>query len=128
MSTENTITQTRGDQGAVQPRVLDFVAPVVDLHRDAQGYRLDVELPGVPKNGVGLTVEDGKLIITGHRHASKVQGRMLHRERDQRDFRRVFDLDPSIDVEKIEASMDRGLLQVHLRKAEVHLPRKIQVG
>jgi HSP20 family protein len=109
-------------------RGIEFVSPVVDLHREAHGYRLDVEMAGVPKAAVDLTVEDGKLIITGHRNQPQHSGHLLHRERDQRDYRRVFDLDPTIDAGKIDASMDQGLLRIRLKKAEVHQPRKITVA
>lgn len=109
-------------------RSIEFVAPVVDLRREADGYRLDVEMAGVSKSGVELTVEDGKLMITGHRSQQEHVGNLLHRERDHRDYRRIFDLDPTIDVATIEASMDQGLLRIHLKKAEVHQPRKITIA
>jgi HSP20 family protein len=109
-------------------RAVEYLCPAVDLHREAEAYRLDVEMPGVPKNGVDLTLEDGKLIIVGHRLPAENHGRSLHRERDSRNYRRVFDLDPTIDAGKIEASIEQGLLRVHLRKAELHQPRKITVG
>jgi HSP20 family protein len=113
--------------GEVGQRV-EYFTPLVDLHQDADGYTLEVEMPGVNKQGVEITVEDGKLILGGHRPAAGDFGRSVHRERKVGEYRRVFDLDPSIDATKISARVEQGLLTVHLPKAEAVKPRKISVG
>lgn len=107
---------------------VEYFTPLVDLHQDADGYTLEVEMPGVNKQGVEITVEDGKLVLGGHRPAAGECGRAVHRERKAGEYRRVFDLDPSIDATKISARIDQGLLTVHLPKAEAVKPRKISVG
>ena len=107
---------------------VEYFTPLVDLHQDADGYTLEVEMPGVNKQGVEITVEDGKLVLGGHRPAAGEFGRAVHRERKAGEYRRVFDLDPSIDATKISARIDQGLLTVHLPKAEAVKPRKISVG
>ena len=85
-------------------------------------------MPGVGKQGVEVTVEDGKLILGGHRTAASNDfGRALYRERKSQ-YRRVFDLDPSIDAARISARIEQGLLTVHLPKTEAVKPRKITVG
>lgn len=116
------ITQT------TQTRPIEYITPVVDIHQDGDGYIVEVELPGVSKNGVELTFEDGKLIILGHREHKTHSGRVLHQEINPADYRRVFDLDPSIDPSTIQASLDQGLLKIRLQKAEAHKPRKITVN
>jgi HSP20 family protein len=106
----------------------EYFAPTANLHQDSSGYTLEVEMPGVSKENVQITVEDGRLILAGHRAAGNELGRSVHRERKAGDYRRVFDLDPSIDVSKIGAQIEQGLLTVHLPKAEAARPRKITVG
>ena len=49
---------------------VEYFTPVVNLHQDADGFTLEVEMPGVGKQGVEVTVEDGKLILGGHRTAA----------------------------------------------------------
>jgi HSP20 family protein len=115
------------DAGELAQRV-EYFTPLVNLHQDADGYSLEVEMPGVGKQGVEITVEDGKLIIGGHRSPEGEFGQAVYRERRTGDYRRVFDLDPSIDGSKISASMEQGLLKVHLPKVEAVKPRKITVG
>lgn len=85
-------------------------------------------MPGVDKQGVEVTVDDGKLTLIGHRKAWESPGRPVYTERREASFRRVFDLDPSIDAEKISAQIEQGLLTVQLHKAESAKPRKIQVS
>lgn len=107
---------------------VEYVTPPVNLHQDAEGYTLEVEMPGVGKDGVEITAGDGKLVIVGHRKAAENVGKAIYRERNSRGFRRVFDLDPSIDTGAISAHVEQGLLTVQLRKAESAKPRKITVS
>jgi HSP20 family protein len=107
---------------------VEYFTPVVNLHQDADGFTLEVEMPGVGKQGVEVTVEDGKLILGGHRTPAADFGKAVHRERAAGEYRRVFDLDPSIDASRISARIEQGLLTVHLPKTEAVKPRKITVG
>ncbi|HEY8902761.1 MAG TPA: Hsp20/alpha crystallin family protein [Chthoniobacterales bacterium] len=109
-----------------QAQRVDYLVPPVNIHQDADGYILEVEMPGVPKSGVEVTFEDGKLTLTGHRTRRGEDG-YTYRESSEADYRRVFDLDPSIDSGRIGASIEQGLLTVHLPKAEAAKPRKIAV-
>ncbi len=105
--------------GAAQPRV--------NIHQDPDGYTLEADMPGVGKSGVEVTFEDGKLALTGRRTLHEESGNSIHRESSDADYRRVFDLDPSIDSSRIEASIEQGLLTVRLPKAESSKPRRIEV-
>jgi HSP20 family protein len=108
---------------------VEYSTPVVNLHQDADGFTLEVEMPGVGKQGVEVTVEEGKLILGGHRTTVASDfGRAVYRERKMGEYRRVFDLDPSIDAARISAQIEQGLLTIHLPKTEAVKPRKITVG
>lgn len=85
-------------------------------------------MPGVGKEGVDITAGDGKLVIVGHRSAGETPGKAVYRERSVHGYRRVFDLDPSIDTGSIEAHAEQGLLSVRLKKSESAKPRKIAVS
>ena len=50
------------------------------------------------------------------------------RERSVADYRRVFELDPAIDTNKISAKMEQGMLTLTLPKSEQVKPRKITVS
>lgn len=119
--------QDRGTLSNPRTAPVEHLTPVVDLHQKGDGYLLEVELPGVNKSGLEITLEDGKLTIVGHRSQPQEGVRVLHRERPAANYRRVFDLDPTIDPGQVRAELDQGLLRVHLRKAAAHQPRKITV-
>jgi len=69
-----------------------------------------------------------ELTIIGRRSLRKVEGALLHHESRPEDFRRTFELDPSIDADKISAKVEQGLVTLTLPKAEHIKPRKIAVS
>ena len=66
--------------------------------------------------------------IIGRRSLPKVEGALLHHESRLENFRRTFELDPSIDADKISAKVEQGLVTLTLPKAEHVKPRKIAVS
>jgi len=113
--------------GGVAPRV-EYVTPPANILESKDGYVLEAEMPGVSKDGLEVTVENGELTILGHRAPVDSKGREVYRESRRLDFRRSFELDPSIDTAKIVAQMDQGVLTLHLPKTEAVKPRKIAVN
>jgi HSP20 family protein len=107
---------------------ISFASPPVDIHQDADGYTLEIEMPGVPKSGVDVSFEDGKLVLSGQRERVETPGRTVYRESGDHAYRRVFDLDPTIDAGQISASVEHGVLRVRLPKAEAAKPRKIEIA
>jgi HSP20 family protein len=125
----STLTQTEqrtaAGNGAAQR--VTFVTPVANILETADGYLLEAEMPGVAKDGLEVTVENGELTIVGRRADKELPGAALYRESRPQDYRRVFDLDPSIDTGKITAKMEQGILTLNLPKAEQVKPRRITV-
>jgi HSP20 family protein len=104
-----------------------FVTPTANILETTEGYVLEAEMPGVAKDGIEVTVQDGELVIVGRRVERNLPGTPLYRESRQQNYRRVFDLDPSIDTSKITAKMEQGILLLTLPKAEEVKPRRIEV-
>lgn len=114
----------REQQGADMPEW----APPVDVLEHPNGYVLAVELPGMRKEDVKLTVEHNKLIIEGERTQNREdQCKPIRVERAHGRFSRVFQLSEDADVGKISASMNAGLLEVRIAKREEALPKHIEV-
>ena len=105
----------------------DFITPEVNIVETKEGYVLEAEMPGVTKDGLDISLEDNVLTLVGRRTPGPV-GTSLYRESQTADFRRVFELDPSIEGEKINARIEQGILTLTLPKAEKVKPRKITVG
>ena len=103
--------------------------PVVDIVESEQEFALLVELPGVQKSDVKLSVQDGVLTLNGQREQDKeVKGIRFHRtERAYGRFTRSFALPESVDEQKLSAEFRDGLLKVHLPKAEKVKPRSVEV-
>ena len=121
-------TLVRENRNAVQRRAEQFVTPVASVVEDGDAYLLKVEMPGVNKEGLEISVENNELTITGRRDLAQIEGTLIHRESRTEDFRRVFELDPGIDTSKISARIDQGFLTLTLPKAEQVKPRKIAVS
>jgi HSP20 family protein len=105
-----------------------FIAPAATVLENADGYTLEVEMPGVSKENVEMWVENNELTVLGRRSLPSVEGTRLHRESRPENFRRSFELDPSIDAGKISAKIEQGVLTLTLPKAEQVKPRKIAVA
>ena len=122
----NTLTCENRDGDRAQAE--QFVAPPASVIEAGDGYTLEVEMPGVNKDGLDISVENNELTITGRRSFPVVEGTLIHHESRQENFRCTFDLDPSIDANKISAKIDQGLVRLTLPKAERVKPRKIAVS
>src|SRR5204862_6217898 len=118
-------TLVRENRNANQQRSEQFVTPAASVIEDGDAYLLNVEMPGVNKEGLEISVESNELTIIGRRSMPAVDGTLIHRESRTENFRRVFELDPSIDTSRIAAKMDQGILTLTLPKAEHVKPRKI---
>lgn len=104
-----------------------FAAPDVNIYETEQGFVLQAEMPGVVKDGLEVTLESNTLTFVGRRTDEPVPGTPLYRESRPLNYRRVFELDPSIDTGKITAEMHQGVLTLTLPKAERVKPRKIEI-
>ena len=120
---ENRSSTSNGDHAAEQ-----FIAPAATVLENADGYTLQVEMPGVSKENLEMWVENNELTIMGRRSMPAAEGTLIHRESRSENFRRAFELDPSIDAGKISAKIEQGIVTLTLPKAEQVKPRKITVA
>jgi HSP20 family protein len=104
--------------------------PAVDIYETDAELNLSVELPGIAPENVDVSTVDGILTIEGERTDERKEGedgqyQLL--ERSYGSFVRRFQLPQGVDSEKVLASFENGMLQVHIPKAVLPKPRKIQV-
>ena len=121
-------TLVRENRKSDQQRSEQFMTPVASVIEGGDVYMLNVEMPGVNKEGLEISVENNELTIIGRRSLAQVEGTLIHRESRPENFRRVFELDPSIDTSKVSARIEQGMLTLTLPKAEQVKPRKITVS
>jgi HSP20 family protein len=123
--TMNIVFQEHQKSGQPSTEQTAYVAPYVDIEAAESGYILHAEMPGVSRDGIQITVEDGNLVLVGHRQPASTSAEALHRETRALSYRRVYELDPSIDANRISARIDQGILTVNLPKSENLKPRRI---
>lgn len=122
---ETQATETQGGQRE-QER---FVAPRARIVETENAFVLTAEMPGVGKDGVDVSIEEDRLIVTGRRNPETApKGRMVYRETRQANYRRAFELEGLIDADHVSAKIEHGILRVELPKAESLKPRKIEVA
>lgn len=121
-------TLTRENRDADRAQTEQFIVPPASVIEGSDGYTLEVEMPGVNKDGLDISIENNELTIIGRRSLSKIEGTLIHHESRPENFRRTFELDPSIDADKISAKIEQGLVTLTLPKAEHVKPRKITVS
>jgi HSP20 family molecular chaperone IbpA len=105
-----------------------YIAPRVNILDRAETVVVEAELPGVPKDGVTIQVENGEMVLTGRRGQAEPEGTLHIHERPRADYQRTFALSKAIDSTRIEAAMRDGLLTVTLHKADEVKPRTIAVN
>ncbi len=123
----DTLTQTQPrltDDGSGQRSVL----PPVNISSLHDEYLLEIEMPGVNKDGLEISVEGNELTIVGQRQPGQFSGEVVYRESSDAGYRRVFEMSSDIDTGKISAEMNQGIVKLHLPKAERVKPRKIKIS
>jgi HSP20 family protein len=103
------------------------VTPLVDVFENEKEVLLLADLPGVVKDALEIQVDADTLTINAKRPEEPGHGSLLGVEYRVFDFRRTFTLPAGIDREKIEASLENGVLRLHLPKLAALQPRRIAV-
>ncbi|HKP27914.1 MAG TPA: Hsp20/alpha crystallin family protein [Gemmatimonadales bacterium] len=92
---------------------LQGMLPAVDVTEDEQGVQIVAEIPGYKPESVKVAIENRVLTMSG--------------EKANGSFKRSFTVPAAIDTDRIEASVEHGVLTVTLPKAEQAKPREIPV-
>lgn len=104
--------------------------PPADVTEDADAYTVSVEVPGVRKEDIHISVQENTLSLRVTKTSDmKDEGKNYrHVERFYGTFERHFPFASSIDASKIQATYKDGVLQIGLPKAENARERKIEVN
>jgi len=104
-------------------------APPVDISERKDAYLVAVELPGMKADDLEITFEDGLLTIQGERRFAhdSAEEKMHRTERYYGAFRRSITLPSHVEADKIEASVQDGVLQVLVPKTPDVQTKRIQV-
>ena len=133
---QTTTSQPQTAATTAQPKApaRRYVRPAASITETTDGFVVQVEMPGVNRQGLEITFENGELTLVGHRapaapgQDSAPAPEALYRESRPADFRRVFEVDSTIDAARIGANLEQGLLTLNLPKAEAAKPRRIEIS
>jgi HSP20 family protein len=101
----------------------------MDAYRRGEQFFVHLDLPGVDADSIELTAENNMLTVSAERRfESEDEDQVVIRERPQGQFTRQLLLGESLDVDRIEANYENGVLTLSIPVAEQAKPRRISVG
>jgi HSP20 family protein len=103
--------------------------PAVDIEEDKDNYHVTMELPGLNKEDVNISFEDGVLVVRGEKKEEKEdKDRNYHcYERRYGKFERAFRIHSDVEKDKIDATFKNGVLSIEMPKAEKAKAKQIEV-
>ena len=100
----------------------------VCIWEEPDRYCIELDLPGVKKEDIQVSVQKGMLRITAQRHCEEVENRKCWRdERLYEKFERTFTLPDSVDSENVDAEFVNGVLILYLKKKPEANPTAVQI-
>jgi HSP20 family protein len=114
---------------ARQAQLFSGWTPPLDLYQTSDNVIAVIELPGMRKEDIDISLHDGMLTISGERTTSSGNGEGAERtERFTGKFRRSISLPTRVEASKVSATYKDGILTVTLPKAEEAKPKKVEVN
>jgi len=103
--------------------------PAVDIKEEKNQFVILADLPGIDNNNVNISMENNVLTIKGFRLDAEKEEKInyFRVERLKGNFYRRFTLPDTVDGTKIEAKMQKGVLEVIIPKRETAQPRLIKI-
>jgi HSP20 family protein len=104
-------------------------APRVDVREESEGYVVEVDLPGLNREDIDVTLENDVLTISGERKVedAKSEQTVHRRERFCGKFTRSMSFPGDVDPENVAASFKDGVLKVEIKKSELTKARQIEI-
>lgn len=115
--------QLLGAGTASRPTVMPM-----DAWREGDTFLIEFDLPGVQADSLDIDVERNVLTVRAERPPFDVDREMLASERPRGVFSRQLVLGENLDLDRVEASYDNGVLRLRVPVAERAKPRKIEVS
>ena len=107
-------------------------SPAVDVRESDNDFSVTAELPGLAKDTVDITIENGVLSLSGEKKEEREEGvadsgRYVLERRYGR-FQRSFSLPRGVEADNVSAKFSDGILTVTLPKSATAKPRQIKIG
>ncbi len=109
-----------------QETVERTIIPVTDIVETEERYTISMEMPGIAKENLDITMDDEKLIVSGK--SVECHDDNSYSEFRACNFERTFQTGSEIDRNSIGAKLEDGILVINLDKSEERKPKKITVN
>ena len=106
------------------------ISPAIDINETESAIELTAELPGLGEDDVEIELKDQRLTLRGQKKVTHDRaGDMRISERSYGSFSRTMTLPDTVDIEKITAEFDKGVLHIKMPKTEPQNPaRKLKIS
>lgn len=104
-----------------------YFVPATDILETQDAVILKLDMPGVSKEQIDITIDKGTMTITGTCEPEEAAA-PVYRETRVGDYRRQFSLPEDVNTDRISAVMKAGVLTVTLHKPEEVKPKKIPIS
>lgn len=111
--------------GAAAPAVA--WTPLADVTESDDGFRIEIELPGVKSKDIDIEANGQELVVTGEIKEKERKGVLRRSTRRTGSFEYRLRLPGEVDTDKINAQMSDGVLSITVPKAEVAKPRHVEI-
>ncbi|MBW5480940.1 Hsp20/alpha crystallin family protein [Streptomyces bambusae] len=113
------------EQAATPTMAAHGWTPMAEEEETDDAYMIKAEMPGIPRENIAVELDGNDLCITGELD-EKSEGKMLTHRKGKFSYRTT--LSGGVDSDKIEASLDSGVLTVRIPKSGEAKPRRIAIG
>lgn len=116
---------------AVQPRTADRqLRPALDVMEDEDAIVVSIELPGIDKDAVNVSIEDGVLSISGEKKTETEKDEANYHviERSYGSFARSLTLPSHVAFDSADAKFENGVLIITLPKQEQAKPKRLEIN
>jgi HSP20 family protein len=116
--------------GAEEPEVemerADWI-PAADVYESEEAYTLALDLPGIARESLDVSLDDGRLMIRGERAGAPEGVHARRTERPAGRFVRSFTLPEAVDRQSIAADYKDGVLQLRLPKRTEQKQQRVKI-
>lgn len=118
-------TQRRGRENAADEVEGADWYPAADVYENEKSYILAVDVPGIDRSTLDISVDDDTLAIRGNK--PDIEATQHRTERPRGKFLRTFSVPASVDQKGIKADYRDGVLQVHLPKRAERKAQRVEI-
>jgi HSP20 family protein len=104
--------------------------PAIDVHETDSKYLVNVDLPGIKKEDIHVSLENGILTVKGETNTEEKEekdGKLIRQERHTGSYMRQFTVGADVSPDAIDAKFENGVLSLELNKVETSEPKKLEI-